>query len=494
MMAGFRPLADSEIITVDLDDDNLDNPGETKSWGDGKLFKGKGDLKVEIEPLYQVHGQFNEWPVDKDNASLLVFKFLPKPKNREHKVLKLMIELRLLMRPRQVDDDDDDEWDDYPEIVSVEPSNRGAQYVDERVTDVTKQKENKITVTAPVKGPTLGAERSATETRAFQEHDLLTIATDLEKTDQSIHKKDLVRWTVTAASPDQGVGDSLTVAVLIKRAPESQFCLSFSSDGRLGSWVDKAMKPFPFLKRKQQYPMGLYGPGRHDQDVPEGVLVSNLQAAMTNRALLNRLKVGLHLPELVAPVTYYQEEGTSQSMSALARKIMTANTSEGTVPPSTTEAQSAGGEETPRAPISGGTDAGKPTLDPAATASPAKASSNTAKRVLFSDVRSGQERAVTDGAKEVPPRVTTAAAGMRRDSQALPVAASSCSCQNQLNGFGTTTEYAASRSQARRAERHRMIAALYERLARLHREEAEEFVPPDEVAYVDEVVRPEMGF
>jgi hypothetical protein len=45
---------------------------------------------------------------------------------------------------------------------------------------------------------------------------------------------------------------------------------------------------------------------------------------------------------------------------------------------------------------------------------------------------------------------------------------------------------AATRSSATRAERHRRMAALYERLAYLHREEAAECMPPEESAYADE--------
>ncbi|KAF1993815.1 hypothetical protein P154DRAFT_527499 [Amniculicola lignicola CBS 123094] len=386
------------------------------------------DYRVAFHRVHEIHGAF-ETNSD-DDSTLLVLKVTPRSTSgRSFK------HLRLQMTFEKGEGSDAD--DITPQVWSYEPGQDFIQVFNEQITKVTKERafEAGVSAQAPVGGG--GSLKSTNSTtKEFEERKLHKLDAGAHRSNTKLKKADVVWWEIAAAEESNGIGDHIVVAVLVKRAVGSEFVIRVETKGGFegfragvkGGFKDM-LKKVPFHKSKE-ISLGPFGPLSGPEpkaSLPADVNINNLHAASQGNVLKDIAYV--HLPEAVIAKLY--EKRTEVTMPAA------------TIPHGAASDQAIGGADcdepakgnisVPPAIISTSTSSPSPTVDSLASkARPSVVSNPSADENLLS-----------------PPQTKP------------PVFPSS------------------------RAIRHRKMAALYERLAQLHREEAEEALAGDESVYAD---------
>ena len=275
-------LLDNEV-EVALDDENT---GELKSqvnYRDGEIRR-KG-YSVAFRRLAETHGNLDPpkpdeddelFPTSVDDGSLVVIKIIPRtesPQKRRFELFSITLSLELdgslggNQRP--------------PSIIAYEPAADGDEYFQEFVTHVTNTTsfEASLGLQAPtaVEG-TLGGTRS-TE-RSFEQRRRLKLSSKSTGLHAGVDTE--VTFDLTPASEEDGIGDSLAVALIVKRSPGTSFYIVAKTTARVTTRLkDIVPKMSSDHDLKNSLRLGPFGPASvaGEQKCPEGVDPKNLRLA-----------------------------------------------------------------------------------------------------------------------------------------------------------------------------------------------------------------------
>ena len=262
------------------------------------------DFTVDFQLLYEVHGALD--PGDEDNASLLVVRMVPLPRKPDVQFGKLHVQLSVDLVSGTGGAMGDDE--EMATLVSFEPASEGAQFVDVYTTNEERTGSLKVSATVPVaQAASLGAEGSQGSKSTFTRTHLLRVRGRAVKTNPTMpfRSQNGALWQIIAANKEQGIGDSFTVAMLIKRPRGSSFQLVAEVRGHIGTFSEKTGKIIDSLIRRKRPPtrLAILPLDRKNARIPPGVLEDNLHRASIDNVMRQIAEVGLHLPELARPVT-----------------------------------------------------------------------------------------------------------------------------------------------------------------------------------------------
>ncbi|EAU38492.1 predicted protein [Aspergillus terreus NIH2624] len=372
------------------------------------------NFTVKFQVLYEVHGDYKS--TSTNDASLVVFKIIPESTDPKQSLLSFDVTLTILPDGRL------DEPRNVPILRSYEPNSAGAEYIKVRTTNETLERTWEGNAQLDVMGFSPGIKGSRTKRTEFEKQHVLQIESGFGRSPPApLGKTNEVWWRIRAADiKDSGIGDSFTVALLIRRPATSSFQIMAKVDGEIGNLRDqmKRLIPSGFRSKKNPTVLGTYGPrtGQESTEVPNGIDRHNLSAASKDDVMKSIKEIGLHLPEEARLANFRSQPATQ------------------TVSPSDA-AESA-------------------TTDVSACVSAAKTVNRSMQEIVTRR---------DDGTVCTPPHGSD-------DSTRLEAR----SVLQRESGMA-------------RMERHRKMAALYERLAELHREEARQYLPQDEVAYARQV-------
>ncbi|EXJ88028.1 hypothetical protein A1O1_04955 [Capronia coronata CBS 617.96] len=275
------PLGDEDLV-LDLEDE------ETAALrGDLAPVVGtiqKSGYQVRIRRQHEVNGLFE--PHLSQEATLLVLKFQLKADDPNDRITFFSVSLIFDSAP---DADDDD---DPPYLVSFAPAQEGAISLEEHQTTVTRTHEFKVTGSgqAPLNVASLNLEGSRSTQREYTQQDKYVLQTQTSRDPMTLSEENVVCWEMNAASTPEGVGDSITVAVLLRRARSSRFSISLEAHAHVGSIanaVEKVKDLLDVRKKKKYKTLGRFGPAKGakqvpgGQTVPEGIDPSNLYSCST---------------------------------------------------------------------------------------------------------------------------------------------------------------------------------------------------------------------
>ncbi|KAJ5657426.1 uncharacterized protein N7484_001075 [Penicillium longicatenatum] len=421
-----------ERMRIDLFDDE-DEDGKVRSDIRERIgTHGTPSCNVEFQCAHIIHGDYE--PSDRDNASLLVLKASPVPKKPSRTIVKLTLGLTVL--PEHCQQRDIHTLDDWgsaklPTLISFEPAGDGAEQLNMRTTIETHETAYNGSFTGGAFGVSGGLGASSTETTQYKKNHMLrtnVALTRLRETRDVLPatKYNQVTWNLAAGTEDTGIGDSFTVALLVKRPTGEGFSLWVHSRSETNSNKDKLGNTFTkatqsIMGDRLHFLQG-FSPGEGSSaaatEIPEGIDRHNLHAASTEDRL-KQLRLGIHLPETAKLVKRRSPvEKTPQYAS-----------SEGEVLSESEPKQDAIEEH----------------------------------RKTMPTVTLGQ------GPATQSPTQTT--------------------CQSTPSLWCETAGAEIPHFSMTRVARHRKMAALYERLAELHREEAREYLPADERTYANQAER-----
>lgn len=426
--------------------------------------KGLGFF-VDFKLVYEVHGSFD--PSDTSNASLLVIRIVPFPKDIEKQFLWFKVKLSVLStaNPRAADDDDDDDDEENMlQLKSFEPASQGEDFIDVYTTNESRERMAQLSGQVPIaQAATVGGQITSTNKSEFQRTHLLRVKGREEQSHSDLPRNvfNQAAWNIHAANEQQGIGDSFTVAMLIKRPPGTEFQLVTEVDGEVGSFLAGARKFISSNVRGKKPPTQLatFPIDFSNEKVPPGVSAKDLHRASTDNVMRDIEDIGLHLPEKAAPMRFRPGESTG-TRSAQVTDVCSAPVSTASLGPdseTTTNyeercATTRVSAEVPRS--------ATPLIDSAlADNAPATSVSHQDQLAVPSPAASSPDTVVVDLLTGITQQLQQLTVGMQ-----------------QTHGQSTDSN----RGSMARLRRHRQIAALYERLAELHREEAKEYFLPDE--------------
>ncbi|EFX03589.1 ankyrin unc44 [Grosmannia clavigera kw1407] len=257
---------------------------------------------VDFQTLYEVHGGYD--PGDKDNASLLVIKIIPMPRDVNKQFSNFTVSLSVEAFAG--------EEDSKVHVVSFEPASLGSEYVGVYTKDHERQRVAQLSGQVPIMATAAaGIQLSSTDTTKYSTTHQLSVTGTADRSDcyPYIDVKNRVSWQVRAASQEQGIGDSLTVAILVKRPCNAKFQLVGQVEGRVGG-VSAATRRFlgklaPY--RRDPKILAIFPLDRRNTPMPPDVLADNLHRASTGNALRRLTEVGVHLAEKTEPVKLLRE-------------------------------------------------------------------------------------------------------------------------------------------------------------------------------------------
>jgi hypothetical protein len=269
----------------------------------------KSKFSVDFELVYEVHGGYDMG--DEDNASLLVIRVVPRPDDLKRQFVWFKVTLTVLPEERKGQRTDEDK-DSGPLLASFEPASSGDEFVDVFTENETRETALKGNLQVQMFGVTPGVEASMRHKCEFKTHHLLRIKSGTDRTNMALSERKVNRvwWELRAADPKDGIGDSFTVALLVKRPKGSKFRIEANTDGVIGVLSETLKKFVPTGLRSKKDPslLDVFGPARAGsvQRLPKGVDEKNLQAASEDNVMKGIDEVGLHLPEQGRLVRYGQ--------------------------------------------------------------------------------------------------------------------------------------------------------------------------------------------
>jgi len=298
-------MESQSLKTINLElEDYRDNAGTLRTDILPSAGTSKGPaFSVDFKIVYEVHGGFDA--TDVDNASLLVIKIVPFPKDDEKQFLWFSVKLSVHAAGKvghQCNLDDEDDEENIPQLISFEPASGGEQFVDVYTTNEAREHMTQLNAQIPIgQGASLGGQLSATSKSEFTRTHLLRVTGKEGRSDLSLPSNfcNQAAWKICAANREQGIGNSFTVALLIKRPAGSQFQLAAQVDGDVGSFVPNVKK---FLScgvkcRKPPTSLATIPSDRSNTKVPEGVVVQELHRASRDNIMVQIPELGLHLAE-----------------------------------------------------------------------------------------------------------------------------------------------------------------------------------------------------
>ncbi|KAF3069900.1 hypothetical protein CFAM422_006811 [Trichoderma lentiforme] len=255
----------------------------------------RSNFSVDFELVYEVHGNYNR--NDKDNASLLVIKVIPKPDNLKRQFVWLKITLTLL--PEGGIQQGEEDEGTVPLLRSLEPASSGEQFADVFTTNETRERGLKGSIQAQVWGVSPGIEGSSSSTSEYKKHHLLRVKSGTCRTIRSMSRKTVngAWWEVHAANKNDGIGDSFTVALLVARPQGSKFRLEANIDGEIGvlSETVKTFIPSGLRSKKDPVLLDIFGTSNSilDQKAPPGIFPDHLHAASIEGTMKEIAEVGI---------------------------------------------------------------------------------------------------------------------------------------------------------------------------------------------------------
>ncbi|EPE06506.1 ankyrin unc44 [Ophiostoma piceae UAMH 11346] len=445
------------------------------------------DFTVDFQLLYEVHGALD--PGDEDNASLLVVRMIPLPRKPDVQfgTLNVQLSVDLVSGAGGAATDDDA---DMANVVSFEPAAEGAQFVDVYTTNEERTGSLKASATVPIaQAASLGLEASHGTKSSFTRTHLLRVKANAVRTNPSIpvRSRNGALWRIKAANKEQGIGDSFTVAMLVKRPRGSSFQLVADVSGHIGTFSEKTGKIIDSLIRRKRPPtrLAILPLDRDNARIPPGVLEDDLHRASTENVMRQIDEVGLHLPELARPVTVIT--GATSSTSIDLAKIFTTSQNEDNADSEAGDEDD--GDENPTESeeesvfTAAASLAATSTSTPVPMITPARAVTVAASNTTTTTETSAVTVTDTSAALKPPP-ASRDSFTHRADSQAPSdptMAATLTAILQEVKQLRPLADHpngqqyrSASLLTARRIKRLRETASLYERLAELHREEARE--------------------
>jgi len=296
-----------EEIELSLDDVTT-GLGELKSDLPTQIQTVKrSNYTVSIRRLYEVHGKFQK--TGHDEASLLVWKFSPKVKGENRRFTTFKVTLRFELSSQS------DNNDDPPYIVSYAPAQDGAVFFSEHLTTVTRETsiQGSLSAQPPAGGASVGLTATKAKTEESERRELNKLSSESHQEGDG-RGDNVVSWWMNAPNHTNGVGDSIAVAVLVKRAARSHFVVHVTVDADVGFKARVSNKWQDLIKGKSTR-LGPYGPGIGVQSKPDGIDDQNLHEASTKN-LLDQLAF-VHAPEKAAVKKFYSDGTQTPTTSAL---------------------------------------------------------------------------------------------------------------------------------------------------------------------------------
>ncbi|KAL1797008.1 hypothetical protein ACET3X_005548 [Alternaria dauci] len=271
-------------------------------------------FSVDFELVYEVHGGYDLG--DEDNASLLVIKVIPRPDDRARQFYWFKVALSVLPDETPGQRSDGNEGNEGPpRLISIEPASSGEQFADVFTTNEVRERVVEGVAGAQMYGVGADGKVSNLKRSEFKAHHLLKVRSGTARTNEALSKRwiNSVWWDISAANPADGIGDSFTVALLVKRAKGSKFRVKASAEGGIGILCKAKSMFVPSVLRSRKKPalLDVFGPARAGsvQKIPRGVDEKNLHAASTDNVMKRIDEVGLHLPEHGRLVRFERGEG-----------------------------------------------------------------------------------------------------------------------------------------------------------------------------------------
>lgn len=288
---------------------NLEDEESAAVKGDQAPLVGtakKSGYEVNVRRQHQVHGLFE--PYHSAEASLLVLKISCRADAIDDRIEFFSVKLRFEPAP------DGDPDDDPPYVVAYAPAQEGDVSLSEHQTTVTKTRSLELTGSGqpPVGGASLGVKASGSTQKQFTQRHLYELQADSWPEPVSLSEPNVVRWRMKAATKFEGIGDSISVAVLLRRARSSRFSIRFEVKAdvgflaRVSEKLSNALKP---RKKKGGIMLGPFGPAKganpvpDGQTIPEDVYPTNLHDASL-KDLLDKLAF-VHTVEAVESKKFY---------------------------------------------------------------------------------------------------------------------------------------------------------------------------------------------
>ena len=273
--------------------------GWTRTKADKEVAReDRGTYKTIFYLTHEVHGRFDYAEDVDDNASLLVFRIEPKADDPTVQFLRFKVTLRCSKARSS---------DDAPYFSAADPALRGEQVLDTFV--INRSKTFTTGASVNVQAPSAasgGANVSSTTADSYEVRQRHTISARIEKGSTRSTHRDCAWWELKAAPrAGQGIGDYLTVAVVVHRGKGQQVTLTADTEAELSSLSDKFRRLNPFHRKRDGSDLGNYGPmPSKAQVIPEGVNENCLNDSTdSQKAVRENLHVGVHLPEKEPPLT-----------------------------------------------------------------------------------------------------------------------------------------------------------------------------------------------
>ena len=285
-------------ITVSLGD-HIEGGGVVKcDLPDEAGRQEKHGYQVVYQILAQVHGAWES--AGHQGASLMVLKVIPIIDDHEHWFKHL--EIRLTFDKTQ----DSDPSDPDPTIASFQPAQEGKLAVDQVPYSIEKADTDGVSLEVKAPGDMIsGTYTTATSTTTrFEARKQHTIQAYTERKSHKSTSKSVVVWKVIPIDQSRGVGDSITIAALIKRPKGSEFAIIADTIGTIGKVYD-ALNKFKRRSIVRIEPLGtvqkmLEGSDVHVDDNDLHALSRGKSTSLSDIVQ----KSGIHVAEIVEPLSY----------------------------------------------------------------------------------------------------------------------------------------------------------------------------------------------
>jgi len=289
----------TKIAEVFLDDWDPESAWVRTQAQDEQAREDKGNYSTVYYLVHEVHGRFEKDKGGDDNASLIVIKIQPKATDSGDIFLWFKVTLRCEKAKTT---------DDQPYFTGADPALNGERTLGDFI--INKSISNTYGLSFDAKAAPIpvgpSANLSRTKTDAYAKHEKDTIKTQLAFSRTGLTKPNSAWWELKASlTSGQGIGDYLTVALVVHRGKGQQFSIIADTEAKLDSFSDKLRRPF--RKKKEGTLLGIYGPAPKDltkQTIPPGVDPKTLRTSTDDPDVVrNNLHVGVHVPESEDPLT-----------------------------------------------------------------------------------------------------------------------------------------------------------------------------------------------
>ncbi|KAI5861310.1 hypothetical protein GGS23DRAFT_145793 [Durotheca rogersii] len=241
------------------------------------------EVLVDYRILYEVHGSFDPW--DTDNASLVVIAIDPFPTDRGRQFLRLSVRVSALAVPDENVQGDGARRNDVVRIEAFEPSSR------EQPVYVWATNEARRSLASLQPGASREKPSTAHTSKPERTH-MLRVKSGWETANNGYG---YASWEVSAAEKARGIGDSFTVAVLVRRPSGARFRLALAVNGDAGTFCRKALEflPSDLSEERPWVTSGTFPSSAAGGKVPRGVCAGDLHHALLDNALEVLEEIGL---------------------------------------------------------------------------------------------------------------------------------------------------------------------------------------------------------